>query len=165
MNSSIWTSVISKTSLCAATLFLRSCTFQHRQLLQEPPAELKDPWFQDHDGNKPLPSLEQQERDLGLPQPTSQPAQTVPSHLRDNKMSRARQPQSTAAWCTGQHLHPGKKNNWQALWWEFAPLCGGWSSPQHKDEGNAASWRNGCLMVQSVSAAAFYLRGRGSAEV
>lgn len=59
--------------------------------------ELKDPWFQGHDGNKVLPSLEQQERDPGPPQPTSQAAETIPSHLRGNEMSRAGQPRSTAA--------------------------------------------------------------------
>lgn len=114
--------------MCSDSLwFLSSCTSLHRQLLQEPPVELKDLWFQDHDGNKAPPSLEQQERGLGPPQLTCQAAQTVPSHLHDNKMSRAGQPRSTAAWCVGQLLHPGEKKKQPQK--KTSQPCGGSSYP------------------------------------
>jgi len=161
MNSSIQTSIFSKASLYAAALSV----FKQLYILAQTDVagtSIRDgaPLVPGSQWEQSPPSLEQREGDPGLP------------HLTSQAMKRAELASPEAelhgAWAS---IPIQGKSNQTALWWELAPLRGNWSSPRHEEESNTVLWRNGRplllpeLMVQSVSAAGFYPRGRGSAEV
>lgn len=104
--SSIWTSVISKTYLCAAALSVFKGLYTSAQGVAGTSSGAEGPFV-------PGSGWEQTFSITGAPLRLTSadiPGRTtVPSHLQDNKTKRVRCPQSTAAWCRGQHLHPGQQ--------------------------------------------------------